>query len=87
MREQGAVSCMHVLDGEEIVRVVVHTSDGVWQFMCGRLDHRENEGAMVGLNHLLEKDLSLEAIMDLPENFVAERLSLQSAWKRAPITE
>lgn len=40
---------------------------------------------LVGINHLVERDDTLRELRDLPNNFEAERESVESPWVRSRI--
>jgi hypothetical protein len=65
--------------------LLVVKSDGDWQFLCG--DIHDEIPVVVGINHLLDRDPTLREIMDLPDNWEAERESPQSPWQRRPWSE
>jgi hypothetical protein len=72
--------CSHVFSRERAVLVVLH-EDGDWQFLCGG-NHAEDEvPQVVGLNHVLGVDPSLNAVMDLPEHWEATRAAVGEVWK------
>ncbi len=77
--------CGHVFEKKRPVLLVMYDDD--WQFLCGG-EHDEDEvPRVVGLNHLIDDDPSLRAVLDLPPNWGAERLSIRSPWHRRPIEE
>lgn len=81
MKEIPAYVCPHVFAKSKPVLYVCRT-DGDWQLLCG-LDHDAAElPRVVGLNHFLDEDPSLLALLDLPPDWDAERASLDSPWKR-----
>ena len=76
--------CSHVFKSESPV-LFVSRADGDWQLLCGGM-HDENEvPQVVGLNHLLDHDPSLHAILDLPSGWEAVRPTQGSVWGRHPI--
>ena len=85
MKELGVIACRHVLSGQRSVNLVVHTNDGFWQFLCGNTHQTLAGASAVGLNHLLEFDPSLAAVLDLPNDWYAERSKPGLVWRRASI--
>ncbi|MEQ8765075.1 MAG: hypothetical protein RL885_14175 [Planctomycetota bacterium] len=82
--EPDVIACHHVLQGSAPVLLVCHDALG-WQFLCGEPHEGDPpEASVVGLNHLLGQDPSLESITDLEEGFEAERPSTEGEWSRAP---
>lgn len=83
--EQAAFVCSHVFSHTRPVRLVTREG-GEWQFLCGE-EHPEHEiPHVVGLNHILEFDPSLEEILDLPNECEAERAAQGSVWIRTSIS-
>jgi hypothetical protein len=77
-----AYVCSHVFGGERPVLLVAH-DDGDWQFLCGG-DHGATElPRVIGVEHLVSRDSSLEEVADLPENAEAERTSPAAPWRRS----
>jgi hypothetical protein len=82
-KEIPAYLCSHVFDRECAVLLVIH-DDGDWQFLCGG-DHAAHElPKVVGLNHILEEDPTLNAVMELPERWEATRAAVGDLWKMRP---
>jgi hypothetical protein len=83
-KETPAFVCSHIFEKKRPVLLVCR-ADGDWQFLCGG-DHADEETPrMVGLNHLLDADLSLNSILDLPADWEAKRTLQGSDWKRRPV--
>lgn len=80
-KEIPAFVCSHVFEKNRPVLYVCR-DDGDWQLLCGG-SHEESEVPhVVGLNHFLEEDPSLLALLDLPDNWEAERSAVDAEWKR-----
>jgi hypothetical protein len=79
----GVFVCPHVFKDTRPILLVVH-EDGDWQCLCGKNDHND-EGHLVGIGHLIERDSSLGALSDLPDNWEAERMSLRDIWLRTKL--
>jgi hypothetical protein len=81
--EIAAYVCSHVFDGTRPI-LLVSREGGDWQCLCG-LTHESSEvPKVVGLNHLLERDPSLQELEDLPNDWEAERASVSDPWIRTP---
>lgn len=76
----GVFVCPHVFKNTRPVLLVVH-EDGDWQCLCGQDDHGD-DGHLVGMGHLVERDLSIDELFDLPNDWEAERTSLDDNWFR-----
>lgn len=76
--------CEHVFTKERPI-LYLCKEDEEWQFLCGGL-HREGEvPRVVGLNHILEDEPTIRALMNLPNNWEAERIDVESKWITSPI--
>ena len=77
-----AFVCSHVFSAAAPVRLVVHESDGDWQFLCGQ-EHAEDElPHVVGIGHLQERDATLTQVVDLEPGWEAYRAGMESGWSR-----
>ncbi|QDG74416.1 hypothetical protein FJ695_00185 [Labrenzia sp. PHM005] len=81
-RTQKVYVCIHVYEHKHPVKLVVH-EDGDWMFLCGELhdDNPDNYKA-IGVGHLLDWDPSLSEVLDLENNYEAERTGINSKWMR-----
>lgn len=77
MKELLCIVCPHVLDAARPVCLIAHHADGGWQAACGESDHRADCGdfAIVGLNHLLDRQPELAQFINLPRGQVAEKVT------------
>jgi hypothetical protein len=83
-RERAAFVCSHVFEGSRPILLAAH-EEGDWQFLCGG-EHGSGDGPrVVGLNHLLAREPGINAILDLPQNWEAERPDVGRPWIRRPI--
>lgn len=57
---------------------MVH-EDNEWQCLYGQDDHDEN-GHLVGMRHLVERDPTIDTLYDLPNDWEAERHSVNDNW-------
>lgn len=82
-KEIPAFVCSHVFEKSSPVLYVCR-DEGDWQLLCGG-SHEESEVPhVVGLNHFLDEDPSLLALLDLPYDWEAERSSQDAEWERRP---
>lgn len=77
--------CSHVFEKEEPI-LYVCKEDGEWQFLCGKSHDVDEVPKVVGLAHILEMDDSIFDLEDLPDNWEAERLSIDDPWQRRKIS-
>ena len=54
---------------------------GDWQFLCGTTN-KVDDGAVVCLGGILQRDQTLVDLANLPEGWQASREEVGSAWKR-----
>lgn len=87
--ETTAIVCGHVFRDERPVRVVIHHADGVWQLVCGEHDHPEDcsDFEPVGLEHLIDRQENLSALVDLERGWIAEQESGSEEWVCKPFEE
>ena len=83
-KETPAFVCSHVFQKRRPV-LFASRADGDWQLLCGGTHDEEELPRVVGLNHLIDDDVSLRVILDLPSEWEAERASLTDSWVRRPI--
>jgi hypothetical protein len=79
-----AFICSHVFEDSRPILLVVN-SDGEWQFLCG--EAHADIPLVVGINHLLHRDPTLREVLDLAENWEAERDRPNAPWQRRPWSE
>ncbi len=75
-----------VLEDAHPILLVTHDRDGDWQFLCGTTNEPE-EGRIVSLGCVLERDCSLARVADLPEGWRAYRTTTRAAWRREQTAE
>lgn len=78
--------CSHIFDGTRPI-LYVSKADGDWQFLCGLNDHEDEIPHVVGIGHILERDKSLLDLMDLPDDYEANRKDVDYAWEIEPCSE
>lgn len=57
-------------------------ADGDWQFLCGEFHNNDEVPRVVGLGHILSRDKSLLEIMDLEDDWEADRENVGGAWTK-----
>jgi hypothetical protein len=84
---QKAYVCIHVF-GEERPVLLVSRADGDWCLLCGD-EHEDDASAyrVVGIGHILERDPSINAVLDLPAEWNAERSAQGQPWQRQSIPD
>jgi hypothetical protein len=80
--EIAAYVCSHVFSNTCPVLLVARAG-GEWQCLWGGEHDADEEPKVIGLNHLLERDASLREVMDLPDEWEAERRTVSDPWIRA----
>ena len=82
--EIAAFVCSHVFNKTAPV-LLVSKEGGDWQFVCGAIHNPGDNPRVVGLNHLTDDDPSLNEILDLPDDWEAEREAPTSPWRKSKI--
>lgn len=77
-----AFICSHVFENTRPI-LFVSRSDGDWQFLCGET-HPDEVPDVVCIGHLLQRDATLRDILDLHEDWEAEREFVGGDWERRP---
>ena len=81
---RAAFICPHVFDNSRPI-LLVSNEDGEFQFLCGDEHTKAERPRVVGIEHMLDRDRSLQALMDLPNGWYAERKEVGSPWERSEI--
>jgi hypothetical protein len=76
-----AYTCAQVF-GERRPILLVSRAGGDWQCLCGGYHTAREVPVMVALDELLEADPSLAQLLDLPDDWEAERASVNDPWIR-----
>ena len=84
MTETPCYICLHVFENSRPV-LLVSKEGGDWQFLCGGEHGQDELPRVVGINHLLSRDNTLLELLDLNDNWEAERKSLKDPWTRRKI--
>jgi len=69
-----------ILRGESHILLVVHDTDGDWQFLDGG-ECSEQDAAIVSLAEMVKLDPALSELATLPTGARAERLSPSEPWR------
>lgn len=78
--------CFHVWAGHPVL--LVSRPGGEWCVLCGGMHADDaSEYRVAGIGHLLERDTSLEALLDLPAEWEAERVDATAPWVRRRIED
>jgi hypothetical protein len=75
-----AFVCSHIFENTKDV-LYVCKADGDWQFLCGDNHDLSEKPRVIGIGHLLERDPTLHKIINLKDDWEAERVDIQSEWK------
>jgi hypothetical protein len=81
-RNTASITTAQILAGTHPILLVTHDSDdGTWQFLCGTTDQSE-DGRVVGLGSVVDRDPSVAELADLPLGWRAWRESPTKPWHR-----
>jgi hypothetical protein len=84
---QKAYVCIHVFENIRPI-LLVSRPEGDWCFLCGGgHDNDATAYRVVGMRHILDGDVSLSGLVDLPPNWEAEREADDKDWIRTPISD
>ena len=81
--EVPAYVCSHAFENTRPI-LLVSRAGGDWQCLCGGEHDASEVPNVVGLNHLIERDLRLAELADLPNDWEAERSDVTEPWIRTP---
>jgi hypothetical protein len=80
----GVFTTRQVLDEEYPILLVTHDADdGAWQILCGTTSDPD-DGRIVGLIHMFERDPGIGELADLPHGWRAWREAPDQPWQREP---
>jgi len=80
--DYGVFICKHVFKNKSSVDLVIRDSDGHWQFLCGKDSKKDlDECHLVGVEHLLKFDPTLEIMVELKPSEGAERSNSKYGWE------
>ena len=82
-----SIASTFVLGGMEPLRLVIHRSDGSWDFLCNTTDDAQFLVA-VHADHVFDRfPADLADLRRLPPGFLAERDSASDEWSTEPFDE
>jgi hypothetical protein len=85
-KETAALICSHMFDASRPVLLVARAG-AYWMYLCGGFHEENEEYKMVGREHLLQRDKSLVATLDLENQMEMERVAVGGQWERRARTE
>jgi len=80
-KNRAAFTTKPVLQDGLPILLVSHDKEGDWQFLCGTTNRAE-DGQVVCLGDLLQRDATIGELADLPEGWQASRANAGAAWTR-----
>jgi len=81
-RNLAVITVDRIIAGSNPVLYVSHDEDdGGWQFLDGAV-LADAQARVVGLGEMVDSDPTLAELADLPEGFVASRLTKDDDWVR-----
>jgi hypothetical protein len=84
LNNQKAYVCICVFENTRPVKLVSRAG-GDWSILCGEVHPQSADFCrVVGIGHEFEKDPTLLDLIDLPEEWDAERGEVGGAWIRTP---
>jgi hypothetical protein len=84
-RETAAFVCSHVFDNSRPVLLVAR-ENGDWMYLCGQEHGPDVKYHVIGAEHLLQRDITLREVADLPTNTEAERSGITMPWVRRSLS-
>lgn len=79
-KDKSVITCNHVFDQTNPILYVTHDHDGDWQFLCGRDDHKEENGKIISLKNAVDLDNTLNDLYEMPLGFGAQRTAIGKKW-------
>ena len=80
-KEMAVFVCSHVFEATRPVLLVARDGSH-WMYLCGGLHEEDEEYKVVGREHLLERDKTLEESLDLQDQMEMERAAVGGPWER-----
>lgn len=77
-----AITTRPVIEDGHPILLVTHDEDGDWQVLCGTTNRTE-DGRVVCLGCMFERDRTIGELADLPQGWRAWRDSAASPWQRS----
>lgn len=84
-RESAAFVCSHIFENSLPVLLVAR-ENGDWMYLCGGLHGDDEKCHVIGREHLIERDPTLSATLDLPDQSEAERGHVGDIWVRRALS-
>lgn len=75
-----AISTKNIIYESTPILKVSHDDDGIWQFLDGSIQLNEDDAIVISLETILNIDLTVKEILNLPMGSVAFRKNLSSKW-------
>lgn len=79
--ETAAFVCSHVFSNTRPILLVAR-ENGDWMYLCGESHGDGEDFQVIGREHLLLRDPSLNGLLDLADGMEAERASPGQPWVR-----
>jgi hypothetical protein len=80
----GVLSRRQVFEDGMPILLISRDQDGDWQFLDGSDNPRVEDGIIVCLGRVLERDSTIAESHDLPTGWIAWRTSVGAPWRREP---
>jgi hypothetical protein len=80
----GVLSLRQVFEDDRPILLVSHDEEGDWQFLDGSDAPRVEDGVIVCLAQILERDPTVAELSDLPMGWIAWRSAIAQSWTREP---
>lgn len=75
------ITTKYILDGSSPILFVFHFNDGYWQFSAHVTDLPDEDYKIVSLEEIIDLDITVLEVADLPYNAKASRIDRESPWK------
>ena len=75
----GVFCCPHVFRKEKPILLVIRDPDGDWHFLCDK-GEKKNDCHHIGVGHLLQRDKTLDVMVNLSVATGAKREDVLSEW-------
>jgi len=66
--------------------LLVAREEGDWMFLCGAQHPSDEEYQVVGLEHLIDRDKTLLAALNLEDQMELERSAVGGVWTKRALT-
>lgn len=76
------IVCDHIINTKRDIKYVTHdVEDGQWSFLCGEDDHEMANYKLVSLKNVIDLDLSVNDLYEMPLGYGAIRESKGMKWE------